>query len=70
MADVFEVDASTGVVIERDFTPEELAQRELDIQAAIDAQAAEEAVQAARESALAKLTALGLSQEEISALLG
>jgi len=40
MADVVEIDAATGAVIERDFTPEELAQREADALAAAEAQAA------------------------------
>ena len=60
-----EIDASTGEVIERDFTPEEIAQR--DSEAQIEQQKLE-AKEAARESALAKLAALGLTEEEIAAL--
>lgn len=70
MADVVEIDAETNEVIERDFTPEELAQRELDIQeyeaTAAAAIADQEVKDAARASALSKLTALGLTEEEIA----
>ncbi len=62
------IDASTGEVTERPLTSEEIAdravmlvndeKREADIQAKADA----------RESALAKLAALGLTQDEINAL--
>lgn len=55
-------------------TPEEIAQREADAAAAAEAQAAREAeAQAktdAKVSAIAKLAALGLTEEETQALLG
>lgn len=55
-------------------TPEEIAQNEADAQAYAEAQAAREAEEdariAAKESAKAKLAALGLSDEEVTALLG
>ena len=74
MADVIEIDAQTGEVIERDFTPEEVAQREADARAAEDAQAALEAEiaekAAARQSALDKLMALGLTEAEALAIAG
>lgn len=74
MADVIEIDASTGAVVERDFTPEELAQREADAQAAaladMEREADEQAAAAVRESALAKLAALGLSEAEAMAIFG
>jgi hypothetical protein len=73
MADVIEVDAITGEVIERDFKEEELAQRELDLAAATEAQEAAEsaasAVLAAKESAKAKLKKLGLTEDEIAAMI-
>ena len=73
MADVIEVDAITGEVIERDFTEEELAQRELDLTAATEAQetaeAAAAAALAAKESAKAKLKKLGLTEDEIAAMI-
>lgn len=74
MADVLIVNAKTGERIERDFTEEELAQREADIAAAEAAEAeriaAEEAAVAAKESAMAKLAALGLSESEVAAIVG
>ena len=72
MADVLIVNVKTGERIERDFTPEELEQREKDQaeaaaaeQAAIDDAAAK---QAARESGRAKLLALGLTVDEVAAM--
>ena len=52
------VDCSTGEVQELPLSPEELAQRE----------AAEAAAAEAKASAQAKLTALGLTADEIAAL--
>jgi hypothetical protein len=70
--DVVEVDALTGERIERDFTPAERAQRDIDIaaQAAAKqaAEAAEAAQVAAQESAITKLAALGLTADEITAV--
>ena len=61
-------DAATGEVTERPLTADEIAEREL-WQAEYEARQAEaDAKVAARESALAKLKELGLSQEEIEAL--
>ena len=75
MADVTIVDYTTDppTITERDFTPAELEQREADI-AAVEAElVAEEEALAAREaakaSALEKLQALGLTVEEVSAIL-
>ena len=72
MATKLVVDCSTGIVEEIALTAEEIAQREADAVAAAQAQAereAEEAAQAAlKESAKAKLAALGLTEEEIAAL--
>jgi DNA-binding NarL/FixJ family response regulator len=62
------VDAATGEVTERLLTADEIAEREA-MQAEAEARQAEaEAKATARESALAKLKALGLTQAEISAL--
>jgi hypothetical protein len=66
------VDCSTGITTEVELTDEEVAQREADAaayaveQAARDAAAAAKA--AAKASGEAKLAALGLTAEEISAL--
>ena len=66
------VDCSTGVVAEVPLTGEEIAQRQLDAEAAAAAQhekeAEEQAALAAKESAQSKLAALGLTPEEITAL--
>lgn len=74
MADVIEINAKTGEKIERDFTPEELEQRELDAAAYAAAEAArvaeEQAKIATKESALAKLAVLGLTEEEALAIFG
>ena len=72
MTTAIEINCETGETIERPLTAEELAQREADEaqraadQAAREAEAA--AVAAAKEAATAKLTALGLTAEEIAAL--
>jgi DNA-binding NarL/FixJ family response regulator len=62
---VYELDVETGIEVIREATEEELAER-----ASIDAanKTQEEARIASRESALAKLAALGLTEEEIAAL--
>ena len=60
---ITEVNCETGEITERDETPEEIAARE---------QAAQQEAEAlaTKESALAKLQALGLTEEEVKALLG
>jgi hypothetical protein len=72
MTTAIEVNCETGEVIERPLTTEELAQREVDTAAHAVAEAEREAkeaaTQAAKESANAKLAALGLTAEEIAAL--
>ena len=81
MADVVELDVATGIRTERDFTPEERAQRAADKaaeqarkaeeKAADDeAKAAKQAKRALRQSAQAKLLALGLTADEAAALAG
>ena len=65
MADTIKVQINDVV---RDATPEEIAQFEAAAAEAAAQQAEAEARQAARESALAKLAELGLTEEEITAL--
>lgn len=72
MPTVIEVDCSTGISTEREMTAEEVANMEA-MQAAQAAAAHEAEVEAAavaeaKASAEAKLTALGLTAEEIAAL--
>lgn len=60
--------AATGEVTERPLTADEIAEREV-MQAEAEAlQAEADAKVAARESALAKLAALGLTADEVAAL--
>jgi hypothetical protein len=71
MTNVNEVWADTGVVVERDYTPQELAQREIDAKAFADAKAKEDADKAAAEVAKAELLAkLGITADEAKLLLG
>lgn len=67
------VDCSTGEQQIIPLTAEEIAQREADAAAFAEAQAAAEAEAAAKvaakESGIAKLLALGLTQEEAEALV-
>ena len=67
-----EIDCSTGVESIIELTDAEITQREVDAQAYATAEAERAATLAAEEtakaSAQAKLTALGLTAEEISAL--
>lgn len=67
------VDCSTGFVSEIPLTDEEMAQREVDAQAAAIEQAEREAAEAAKAdakaSAMAKLATLGLTADEIATML-
>jgi hypothetical protein len=66
MAYIF--DAVTGESVTRPLTENEISEREV-MQAELEAQQAEaDAKVAARESALAKLAALGLTADEVAAL--
>ena len=74
MTQITEIWADTGEVVERDRTPAEQAQYETDqaaaaVAAKVAADAEAERV-AARESAVAKLSALGLNEVEINAIVG
>lgn len=72
MADVIQIDIATGERIERDFTPEEAAQRAKDqaaaeaaAQAAADKEAADKA---ARDAAIAHAKSLGFTDEMIAVM--
>ena len=69
-----EVNCETGDVTERPLTAEEIAQREADAAAAAAAEAErvaeEEGKAGAKARAIAKLAALGLSEEEPAAIIG
>jgi hypothetical protein len=62
------VNIATGEVTKVALSDEELSQREADLVEAAAEIAALEAKAAARQSALAKLAELGLTEEEIQAL--
>lgn len=67
-------DCSTGLTEEVELTAEEIAQREADnaaLMARLEEREAEEQAKAeAKTSALAKLAALGLTEEEANAIAG
>jgi DNA-binding NarL/FixJ family response regulator len=63
-------DAESGETITRPMTNEEIATQELISIEAAAQRAEQEAKAADRESAIAKLSLLGLTENEISALLG
>lgn len=68
------VNCETGAIEEVELTAEEIAQAEADAAAFAVEQAARDAEdaakQAARESAIAKLSALGLTEDEAAAIVG
>jgi hypothetical protein len=70
----YELNVTTGEIIQREATAKELAQEALDQAAAAAANAERDAAEAARlaakESARAKLATIGLTEEEIAALVG
>jgi hypothetical protein len=68
MADISVFDGLTGEVTVRDFTEEELLQREQTLQIIAAEKAVEETQAANKQSALNKLMALGLTEEEALAL--
>jgi len=72
MADILIINAATGERIERDFTPEELAQREKDqAEAAVaEQEAADKAVAdaQARADAIAHAKSLGFTDEMIAVM--
>ena len=67
---VTDIDAKTNTVIERNATKEELAQMKLDLAEYEASKIKEEAANSAKESAIAKLEALGLTEDEAKAIIG
>jgi len=66
---VTEVFADTNEVIEREMTLEEIAQHEKDLLEIKKKNEEKEAKQLLKSSALAKLTALGLTEDEVTGLI-
>jgi hypothetical protein len=65
---VLEIDLEKGTVVERDFTSDEIEEKELqDLESQKSNKEMIDKIEA-RNSALAKLAALGLTEEEIAAL--
>lgn len=64
------INATTGEVVERELTADELAQQEADAITYAEHEAAVAAKEEARQSAIDKLAALGLTVDEISAAFG
>ncbi len=71
---VIEIDCTTGISVERELTADEIKdmeKRTADFEKAeAERVAAQEAQEALKESAKAKLTSLGLTVDEAKALLG
>ena len=65
---VTEIDVATGESIERTPTKKEVSDYNLTIQGQVEFEAQIDAKIASRQSALAKLAALGLTEDEIAAL--
>ena len=65
---LIEFDGLTGLEVIRELTRDEIQEREQLAIAELAIQQVRAAKEAARESALAKLAALGLTEEEIAAL--
>jgi hypothetical protein len=65
---LIEVDASTGIEIIRELTADELTELEIQKAQSEQLEAERQAKIAARQSALAKLAALGLTEAEVAAL--
>jgi len=67
------VDCSTGIATEVELTEEEVAQLEADAKASADYQAEllaeQKQIAEAKASAVSKLSALGLTEDEINALI-
>lgn len=64
------IDVASAEEVEREMTAEEIAQRELDIEENNRIKAELQAKEDARLAALDKLKAIGLTDEEIAALVG
>ena len=71
MTTAIEINCTTGEVVERELTADELAQREADAQAYADEKAAEDADKAAKAvEKAALLDKLGITADEAALLLG
>lgn len=70
MSDVNEFNAQTGQVVLRPYTAEELAQAQKDANISAAPETTPVTEDSVKTSALAKLTSLGLTEEEARAIAG
>jgi hypothetical protein len=70
MTKATDIFGDTGEVIERDATPEELAAQATFQKEFLANEAAKENLQNVKDSAIAKLAALGLTEDEAKAIIG
>jgi hypothetical protein len=63
-------DLVTGEIVDREMTIEELKVRELDLAESVAQELKRNTAQNAKQSAQAKLAALGLTEEEVASILG
>ena len=63
-------DLATGEVLDREMTDEELKVRELDLIESVAQELKRNTAQNAKTSAQAKLAALGLTPDEVTAIIG
>ena len=63
-------DLATGEIVDREMTIEELKVRELDLAESVAQELKRSTAQNAKQSAQAKLAALGLTEEEVASILG
>jgi hypothetical protein len=68
MSQIIEHNVETGEISTREMTKEELAQNQIASKESQNRRSDLEAKESAKDSALAKLAALGLTPEEISAI--
>jgi hypothetical protein len=70
MTKATDIFGDTGEVIERDVTVEEIAAQAEAHQAFLVIESTRENIQSAKDSAIAKLAALGLTEDEARAIIG
>lgn len=70
MSQIIEHNVETGEITSREMTKDEIAQNEIASKESNIRRAAIESKQLAKDSAIAKLAALGLTADEVTAILG
>lgn len=67
---ITETNCETGETVEREATAEEQAKHDAELALIAETEAQYEAARLARESAIAKFQAMGLTEDEVKAILG